>query len=581
MPPRLHPCPALPHAAALALALAAALAGPALAGPTDELLRFVPDDVAFCVVVQDLRGHAARLAESPLAERFRASAAGAALRQSRELEQLRAAEARLRKHLGLGWAQLRDDILGDALVLAYRPGGPGKPDDEQGLVLLRARDAAMLRDLVERVNRAEKESGDLKELEEREYDGLRYYRRVEQKKQSYYFLRGSVLVFSGEEAMLRRALAAQRGLSADSEPSLARRLREAGAADAFVAAWFNPRALDADVMAALREGGEKAGPAAKTFAACWKAVDGVVWSLGLDRDLSVSVSVRGRPGDMPAAIRGLLREAARPSELWRFFPDDALLALGLHLPAPRVLEALDTFLPAQERQALTADLNRLVGAALGRDLIQEVLPAVGPDFGLYVAAPPAADKDWALRGVLAVRLGRGDPKAPVDRAVYSAICSAAVWLVIAHNSQHPGQLLGLRTLMLGDQEVKYLVGDAVFPPGMKPALGLREGYLVLASSPDLVGRFRPSGPAPSPGDSVPLLRIYPRGLRQYLRERRDVLAPALARKEGISVVEARGRLDELIAGLEFVDGIDLRQRTGPGQVVFTLAVRPAHSLKRD
>ena len=28
----------------------------------------------------------------------------------------------LRQHLGIGWAELRDDLLGDAVVLAYRPG---------------------------------------------------------------------------------------------------------------------------------------------------------------------------------------------------------------------------------------------------------------------------------------------------------------------------------------------------------------------------------------------------------------------------------------------------------------------------
>ena len=50
---------------ALATALLPTLAR---AAPRDELLRLVPDDVAFCLVVQDLRGHAEALSASPFAD---------------------------------------------------------------------------------------------------------------------------------------------------------------------------------------------------------------------------------------------------------------------------------------------------------------------------------------------------------------------------------------------------------------------------------------------------------------------------------------------------------------------------------
>ena len=114
------------------------------ASPRDELLRFVPDDVGFCVVMQDLRVHAAELAASPFIEQLRASPAGAALRASKEIKQLDKVDKYLQKSLGVGWNQLRDDVLGDAVVFAYRPGPPGKPEQEEGLVLLRAATAKSL-----------------------------------------------------------------------------------------------------------------------------------------------------------------------------------------------------------------------------------------------------------------------------------------------------------------------------------------------------------------------------------------------------------------------------------------------------
>src|SRR5262245_64699570 len=56
--------------------------------PSAELLRLVPDDVAFCLVVRDLRGTYAALLESPFVEKLRASRLGAALRSAPELGKL-------------------------------------------------------------------------------------------------------------------------------------------------------------------------------------------------------------------------------------------------------------------------------------------------------------------------------------------------------------------------------------------------------------------------------------------------------------------------------------------------------------
>jgi hypothetical protein len=564
----------------LALALACALAAPAVAAsPRDDLLRYVPDDVAFCVVVQDLRGHAARLEQSPFVQVFRASPTARALRDSHEWERIRTIEARLRKVLGMGWTGLREDILGDAVVFACRTGAGGRKDEDQGLLLIRARTARALEGLVGHLNRVQKESGDLKELADCEWHGEHYWRRVDKKEVGYYCLRGAVLVFSGEEDMLRRALAAQRISASDAEPTLARRIREAGADEAFVALCVNPRALDAEVEAPRSGENGRPPPGAKTFAACWKALDSLVLSLSLDRDVRVSLSVRGRPQAMPPAVRRFLEEAARPSDLWRFFPDNALLALAVHIPAPELFDAVGEFLPGGGRQSLAADLNRVLGAALGRDFVKDVLPAVGPDFGVCVAAPPPDEKAWVPQAFAALRLGVGDPESPLDKAVLSAVSSAAVLLVLSHNSQHPDRPLSLGSLKQDKQEVKYLSGDEVFPAGLLPALSLRGGYLVLASSPEALRRFRPSDGAPAPEADVPLLRISVKDFRAYLRQRRGPLAGALATGKKAPRDEVMGHLDELLAALQFLDRIELRQRTQTGQAVFTLALQPAQSLK--
>src|SRR5262249_23927022 len=147
---------------------------------------------------------------------------------------------------------------------------------------------------------------------------------------NFYCLRGPVLIFSGEEAMLRQAIDLEQGAAADAEPALSARLRAAGADKAGIALGANPPALDAPAEANPAAAADPdQGTARKTFAACWKAVDEVVVSVDLGRDLSLSLALRGRPELLPPGVRRFLAETARPSELWRAFPDNALFALAV------------------------------------------------------------------------------------------------------------------------------------------------------------------------------------------------------------------------------------------------------------
>ena len=55
---------------------------------------------------------------------------------------------------------------------------------------------------------------------------------------------------------------------------------------------------------------------------------------------------------------------------------------------------------------------------LGKDLIKDVLPNLGPDWGLCVTAPPAKDKTWFPQVTLAMAVAPGPGTAPVDEALF-------------------------------------------------------------------------------------------------------------------------------------------------------------------
>jgi hypothetical protein len=566
----------------LLLTLPAAPTGTCRAAtPADEILRFVPPDVAFCFVARDLRGHGQALAESPFVAGLRKSAVGESIAHSDDFGRLTKLQEQLQKHLGVDWERLRDDIFGDAVAFAYRPGPSGQPEDEEGLILIRARSAKPLADLVDRLNEAQKASGEVKEIEERSHHGLAYFRRDERDKPaSYYFLRGPVLLLASREPMLLRALDLEAATPAEVEPSTAKEFRLLGADRAVLSVWVNPRAFDAGLARAARAAtAEAAG--LRTFERYWRALDAAGCFLQLDKDAALSVTVRCRPEQLPPAARRLFAEAARPSDLWQAFPDTALVAGAVRIDAAALVEAVNQFVPADGRPAMTGELNRALGPPLGKDFVREVLPCIGPDFGFCLYPPPAGDRGWCPQGFAAVRVSPGDPAAPVDRALLAGLHSLAVFAVMAHNAKDPDHPLSLKTVTQDKNEVTYLSGEGVFPPGYEPAIGLRRGYLVAATSPSMLSRFAPApAPSPAPGEAVPLLRVGLKEWREYLRAWRDALAIVLAENERVKPADARRKLDTALGTLDLFDRLELNQQSVPGRATLTLRLRPALALRK-
>jgi hypothetical protein len=355
--------------------------------------------------------------------------------------------------------------------------------------------------------------------------------------------------------------------------SFVRRLRDLGLDQALVGLAVNPRAWDASVAAKAA-----ADPGAKAFAALWKALDGAGLGLHLARDARLSAALRLREADLPASARRVLASAAQASELWASFPDNALLAMARRLDLAGLYEVVAEGMTKEARAALEAELERTAGAVLGKGFVKEVLPALGPDWGLCVTAPPAEGKQWVPNVVLALKVARGEEGDPIDEAVLSAVQTWAQVAVLAHNKLRPGQALSLRSAVVGGGRVRYVTGEGVFPAGVQPAFGLRAGYLVLASSPAELGRFK--GGKPAPAGAVPLLRLSLKDWRAYLKDRREPLAAALAAKTGMSRERALQKIDELRASVGLFDRVELWRRSSPGFVSFTLALEPAAPLKK-
>jgi hypothetical protein len=551
------------------------------ASDRDELLRYVPEQSGFCLVVQNLRGTLAELRESPFARAWNVSAQGTAVARAPEWQQIEKVEQYLEKNLGVGWPALRDDILGGVFLFAYQPGPTGKPEDEKGLFGLRARNPRTLATLVQKLNELQKGTGELKELVDRVYKGAKYVRRVESKTTNYYLLDGPVLLFTGQEAFLQQAIDCSKA-RADSDPPLAGRLKDLGLDRAVVALTINPRAFDEAIrgtpLQKTAPGKAASDPAGKTFATFWKAVQAVGMGIHVERDLRFTLTVQAKTEQLPAPARRFLSSAARTSELWGSFPDNALLAAGGRVDLSALYEMLAQFLTPASRDMLTAGLERGVGAMLGKDVVKEVLPAVGPDWGLCVMPPAAESKSWAPRMLFAVRVEAGKGLDPIDQALLTAVHSAAQMAVLGHNNKTPSQPISLRTIMLDKVRVRYLHGEGAFPAGVRPAFALKSGYLVLASAPEVIQQFKVVHS--SAAATASLLRISFKDLRGYLDQHREPLTAELARRDNIPKEKAREKIEGFRRAIEWFDRIELSQKTAAGQVGLTLTVQTSQALKK-
>lgn len=537
----------------------------ALTAPLDELLPLVPDDTGVCLVVANLREHHDRLLAAPWFKKLAESDLGKALVSSPEAGKLLKMNEELRQHLEVDWRQLRDEILGDALILAHRQGPAGKADQDRGLLLLRARNPELLARLIDRINQMQRRHGELKALEPRLHRGVRYHLRQEENQERFYLVRGNLFAFATTEDLLRGVIGRLLTPSDKRQTGPVERcLKKLNCEQSLATLWLNPRALDGELAQAGRQNNGPDAQVLKTFARCWAALDGVALGAVVGTDVELWLTLQGRRNDLPAGVRRLAQVAGGASELWQRFPADAILTCAGRLDAQALFQAVGEFQSEPTRQKMRAVLQRL-GAGLGLDFFDEVLPQLGPDWGLCLAR--AADPRHFPHLLLAVRIQAGPAQQPpLDQSLFRTLHVFAGLAIYDYNSKHK-QNLRLRTALQGNVEVKYIEGDSVFPAGFQPACALKDGYLLLASSPAAIQRFARRETALPEGV---LLRLSYRELAALVKDHRNWLAGAVAAQSPLPEKAIGSWIDNLVWGLGLFERLELHQRLTPGQAVWSL-----------
>ena len=555
----------------LSLLVVAALAVPpaAFAGPRDDLLRLVPEDYTFCVVVQALREHAKGGSDAPFLKRLADHPILKGFQGAPEAQKFQRVFDGLMKDLMVAPEQFVNELLGDALVFAYRKGPPGQEGKEDGLILVHARDEKLLARLVDRINELQTKAGELKSVERLGAGEAEYARRVkavETEPAEYYALRGNRLAFSWSESLLKSVLPGL-GNRGTVEPPIARRMKQLGVNEAPVSVLVNPRSFDADVLGSAQAGKGSEQAFLKEFASYWKAVDGLAVFVNFRPSVEVGLSLNVRKAELPKSAARFFAEAGKRSPLWDRIPDDALFAAAGRFHVESMATMLGTFLTDPDRKRVLEVIADASRPFLETEDFGPLTRGIGPDVGFWLTAPDAASKSWCPQATLAVKVGDGPDGQQAEQAALKGLDFLARFACF----QHKG--LRVHTEKQGPVEVRYLTHPTAFPPGFRPAFASKGGYVLVTDSPETLRRFEPPTAAVTDADEVPILRVSATAWRKYLKDHKAPLVEYIAGLKGADPKELGGHIDSLLPMLEGLDRLEVVQRSAPDRATLVVRLR--------
>jgi hypothetical protein len=562
---------------ALALALPASAAPPS---PRDEALRLAPTDFALVVVVQNLREHVTAVSESPFASWFPTSTLGKKLLNGTDFKRITDSATPLFGALGITPSDLFHDIIGDAVVFAYTPAPAGEPKGERSLILIRPGKPDTLAKVIDRINKGQTESKELKSLIERKHAGAVYFERQKPEGPSdFYCFRGGVFAFSGSETEIK-AVIDRSNAATDKPPLLVERMTKLGVSDAAVAFLIHPRALDNELAAKVKNAKPDEKAFLTKFAEVWTATDAAAIYFALDTGVELGVSLQFNPAKLPATAKGWLVGERTLSALWNAVPDNALFAVAGRVKPNDLLDFLTSIAPPGEKKGVRETIEETLGPIVGRDKLPLVLDALGPDWGVWIVPLAKGAKDTTIPvAVAAVKVQTDGPKgAEASKALVQALEDGFRMVRLAYNTTHKDQL-ELREEKDGDALIKSLSGNA-FPAGVRPSFALKGGYLVLATSPDAIKAFKaPTGELKVGGD-VLLARFNATAARDYLSANALPLAKLLAAAGAGEEKALAEQLGGLAAVLEPVEKVELLARGDATGLKLLLRTKPVKPLKK-
>jgi hypothetical protein len=449
--------------ASVVLVLAVTLAAHA-ASPADALLELAPPDAGATLVIEDLRSHVRTVLDSPLAEAFRQLPAVKSWLASDEFRKFATAREQIQNVLGVSPSTIRDEVFGEAAVLALHAPEGGRPDEARGLLLVKVRDRALLDRLIVTINSVEKRDGPLTDVLERKHRGQTYwvrnFREGTKPAECYTILGADVFAWSNSEALVRGAIDRRAGEPGLSGLAAFRTVREALPARSAVSLFVDPRFLERAAAAGPPRVPSK--PSEVRLAAFLRrylsAVSYAGAALEWREGFVLHVHEVLDPAKVDEPLRRWAAHAGDTAGMRRRVPSSALAVAAVHWDGRAIFDLLLSLVPESEQAKITNVTVVLRGLLLDKEPREEVFAYLGPGAVGFLDTPPREKgPDARPPLVVAIEISGGARGSGVAAALENALRTVLALSTLDAKAPEASQLR-LETRDVGSIRVTSLLG---------------------------------------------------------------------------------------------------------------------------
>lgn len=556
------------------------LSAPVAAGSveTDEILRVLPADMAACIVIEDLSDHLDVITESswfkqtcdhPLVQRWLASSNYVSFEQLLAFFPL---------YFGISNEKLIDDLLGESVVLSFRPGEDNEPP--VGLVALRAANEETLSAVIERMT----EPRPNREIRRHEHMGVSFYERTEFEGRVDFLLRlGPVVVLSDKRSAIESVIATSIQGSGLYDVPAFRQMRDTVGEGAAVQLLVNPRPFDRMLASAVDrlEGPQRY--VAQSFVDLWHECEWACVSLRIDDHFELRLETSLDMESLSPGDRQWVDILQQTSMGWGKIPADSVFAAASKIVMSDIADrflAIANLVP--ELGMLTSTFDEL---ATGMDSGREIFTRLGPEFSFAARV----DKEGKLRFWVDVEMTGGSELTSAGISIAKTIEIGLLRPILVFYSldlrNQFQDSVRVETMATAKGLIHFMNHSTWLPDGLRPGFIVGDDHLTLLSAPEALDAVE--GPTwndsaeakrfaerSEPGEQ-PKFFVSFRRLREYLGSHRTEIAGNIARGAEVSQDKADGRLAELASLLELVDFGVVSTSTNGSTRRWTLSIYPS------
>ena len=535
----------------------------------EPLSQLVDEKAGVYLEATDLNSHVKQFLLSPLVNRFRKTQVFQTWLQSQDVINLKQGLRDIESVTNQPLLPLLNDLFGKSVGLAIFNHGPKQ--NPSLLLLTTVQDPAVVQKLLD-----DWFTKTGIKVTSSTFQGTTCFKASQQDDPSapvvtYAFL-DQTLVVSDRRSNLESTIRLYQNQSSENQQSLFhlemyRRARGVLAEDVTGSVFLNPRAWDEHIKPPKNE-------IEQGVVNWWKKTGALIAGLHLKNTVAVEAVILFNSEAIDLPLLNILQTPAEIPDPYTLIPKKALAVLSGHLNVNLLTNRIVSYYAEKNPEKWQKFLAVSTGLLGGLDPVTEVSKALGPSVLFYSVPRKTLSFDAiSFDGLVAMQLTTADTEpGTTDKSKYqSALENVANFLMNSMLSHHnaeaaPGHQTSI--LKIEDHEQYHMRWIESLGP-YRPAYGINDRQLVVASSPELVREFFTLKSEESLA-ALPLFQSWKEtffreekqlcflniaSIRAFIEQNSDFLAEQLSKGHGGNLEKGKKKLAGLKSLLQSFDGL--------------------------